>query len=153
MLTGDKLETAENIAQSCRLITGDMNVMRCSEKSPEAIKKKLKQNKEIFDLCIKEERKKALIVEGEALAYILADERMMELFIEIVIDCDAVICCRATPKQKAQMVRIVKNETNKVTLAIGDGANDVNMIQAANIGMILNKLILLIFPRYWYIWT
>jgi len=67
MLTGDKLETAENIAQSCRLITGEMNVMRISAKSPESIRKKLKQNKEIFDLCIKEERKRALIVEGEAL--------------------------------------------------------------------------------------
>jgi len=69
------------------------------------------------------------------IAYILSDEGMMELFTEIVIDCDAVVCCRATPKQKAQMVRLVRDQTNKVTLAIGDGANDVNMIQAANIGI------------------
>jgi len=65
---------------------------------------------------------------------------MKELYTNIVINCDAVICCRVTPKQKAEMVRIVKVRTQKVTLAIGDGANDVNMIQAANIGKILQIL-------------
>jgi len=60
---------------------------------------------------------------------------MKETFTNIVINCDAVICCRVTPKQKAEMVRIVKVKTQKVTLAIGDGANDVNMIQTANIGI------------------
>lgn len=59
---------------------------------------------------------------------------MKEAFTNIALFCDAVICCRATPKQKAEMVRIVRIRTGKVTLAIGDGANDVNMIQAANIG-------------------
>ena len=63
---------------------------------------------------------------------------MLETFIKIVLDCDAVVCCRAAPKQKAEMVRLVKTRTNKITLAIGDGANDVNMIQAANIGTSYN---------------
>ena len=45
------------------------------------------------------------------------------------------ICCRVTPKQKADVVRLIKNSMNKITLAIGDGANDVNMIQEAHIGI------------------
>ena len=49
--------------------------------------------------------------------------------------CEAVICCRVTPKQKADVVRLIKNSMNKITLAIGDGANDVNMIQEAHIGI------------------
>lgn len=49
--------------------------------------------------------------------------------------CEAVICCRVTPKQKADVVRLIKNSMNKITLAIGDGANDVNMIQEAHIGV------------------
>jgi len=54
----------------------------------------------------------------------------------MLLECEAVVVCRATPKQKAEMVRLIKVRTGKVTLAIGDGANDVNMIQAANIGII-----------------
>lgn len=64
----------------------------------------------------------------------MSDSDLKELFITIILSCDAVVCCRVAPKQKAEMVRIVRMKTNKVTLAIGDGANDVNMIQAANIG-------------------
>lgn len=47
----------------------------------------------------------------------------------------SVICCRVTPKQKADMVRLVKTRLNKITLAVGDGANDVNMIMEAHIGI------------------
>ena len=67
MLTGDKLETAENIAHSCRLITGEMHVMRTFGKTPEDVFAKLRSNKEEFNLCVSENRKKAFIVEGEAL--------------------------------------------------------------------------------------
>ena len=68
MLTGDKLETAENIAYSCRLIRGDMNVMRCFGRTKEEVQAKLSENKEAYDLCVQEGRKRALIVEGEALS-------------------------------------------------------------------------------------
>lgn len=50
-------------------------------------------------------------------------------------DCESVVCCRVTPKQKADVVKLIKDRLNKITLAIGDGANDVNMIQAAHIGV------------------
>ena len=43
-------------------------------------------------------------------------------------DCESIVCCRVTPKQKADVVRLIKDRLNKITLAIGDGANDVNMI-------------------------
>jgi phospholipid-translocating ATPase len=49
--------------------------------------------------------------------------------------CEAVVCCRVSPKQKALVVKLVKDGLNTVTLAIGDGANDVSMIQAADIGV------------------
>lgn len=55
--------------------------------------------------------------------------------VNMLKDCEAVICCRVTPKQKAEVVRLIKNSMNKITLAIGDGANDVNMIQEAHIGI------------------
>ena len=64
---------------------------------------------------------------------------MEELKNRIVNDsmtkCESVICCRVSPKEKADVVRLVKNNLGKVTLAIGDGANDVNMIQEAHIGI------------------
>jgi phospholipid-transporting ATPase len=56
-------------------------------------------------------------------------------FIGMAIECDSVICCRVTPKQKAMVVRRIKDYTHKITLSIGDGANDVNMINEANIGI------------------
>lgn len=54
---------------------------------------------------------------------------------EIMTKCESVICCRVSPKEKADVVRLVKNNLGKITLAIGDGANDVNMIQEAHIGI------------------
>ncbi len=65
----------------------------------------------------------------------LNDEVLRELFISITKGCEAVVCCRVTPKQKADVVRLIKNSLGKITLAIGDGANDVNMIQEAHIGV------------------
>lgn len=51
-------------------------------------------------------------------------------FVDLATSCQAVICCRVTPKQKALMVQLVKRHKNATTLAIGDGANDVNMIKS-----------------------
>ncbi len=74
MLTGDKLETAENIAKSCKLIQGDMNILRMSAKTKEDVEKKLDENQEVYDLCIKEGRKKSFLVEGESLALIIQNK-------------------------------------------------------------------------------
>lgn len=60
-------------------------------------------------------------------------EHSMELeFLRTACMCKAVICCRVTPLQKAQVVELVKKYKQAVTLAIGDGANDVSMIKGAS---------------------
>lgn len=135
MLTGDKMETAENIARSCKLIQQDMTLMSFSEKSLEYINKKMIENLEIVQLCKRENRKRSLVVDGEALSIIESSPELSSNFVQLTKDCDSVVCCRVTPKQKAAVVRLIKNNLNKVTLAIGDGANDVNMIQEAHIGI------------------
>ena len=83
MLTGDKLETAENIAKSCKLIQGDYTVMRFSEKDEKSLNHKLVDNKETYDLCIKEKRKKSFLVEGESLALIIGHKQMEPFFISM----------------------------------------------------------------------
>lgn len=72
--------------------------------------------------------KVALIIDGKALNFILSFECKKE-FLELAMACKTAICCRATPKNKAQIVDLIKKHTHSVTLAIGDGANDVSMIQ------------------------
>lgn len=79
----------------------------------------------------------AIIVDGAALT-IIFDELNLALqkkFLLLCKNCKSVLCCRVSPAQKAQVVRIVKDNLKVMTLAIGDGANDVAMIQAANIGV------------------
>uniref|UniRef100_A0A4W4E4C8 Phospholipid-transporting ATPase n=1 Tax=Electrophorus electricus TaxID=8005 RepID=A0A4W4E4C8_ELEEL len=56
-------------------------------------------------------------------------------FVDMACECSAVVCCRVTPKQKANVVSLVKRYKKAVTLSIGDGANDVNMIKTADIGV------------------
>ncbi|CAF5084619.1 unnamed protein product, partial [Rotaria socialis] len=69
-----------------------------------------------------------LLVTGQALAYAL-NEKLKMKFLELGTMCKAVVCCRVTPLQKAQVVELVMQNEKKITLAIGDGANDVSMIQ------------------------
>jgi len=136
MLTGDKLETAENIAKSCNLIQEDFQVFQCSETIKEALQDVLAKHRKHNDYFLEHGIRKALIIEGESLAIVLHDPVLTALFISITKSCEAVVCCRVTPKQKADVVRLVKKNLGKITLAIGDGANDVNMIQEAHIGII-----------------
>lgn len=75
-----------------------------------------------------------MIIDGKSLAYALEDD-VKKLFLELSVSCASVICCRSSPKQKALVTRLVKDGTTKTTLAIGDGANDVGMLQEADIGI------------------
>ncbi|CAH0515610.1 unnamed protein product [Peronospora belbahrii] len=76
----------------------------------------------------------ALIIDGETLE--LALEECPELLLQVAEKCVVVIACRVSPAQKAQLVRLVRDNNSKIrTLAIGDGANDVSMIQAAHVGI------------------
>lgn len=68
MLTGDKLETAENIAKSCKLIQGDMTVMRFSEGDVNSLRDKLLESREVYNLCVKEKRKKVHIKQDFAIS-------------------------------------------------------------------------------------
>jgi magnesium-transporting ATPase (P-type) len=74
----------------------------------------------------------ALIIDGKALSYALAP-KLAPLFLRVGTSCKAVVCCRVSPLQKAQVTTLVRR-SGRVTLAIGDGANDVGMIQSAHIG-------------------
>ncbi|KAF3796595.1 Phospholipid-transporting ATPase 1 [Nymphaea thermarum] len=76
----------------------------------------------------------ALIIDGTSLVYILESDMENELF-ELATKCSVVLCCRVAPLQKAGIVALIKNRTDDMTLAIGDGANDVSMIQMADVGI------------------
>ncbi|RZC72006.1 hypothetical protein C5167_035157 [Papaver somniferum] len=76
----------------------------------------------------------ALIIDGKSLDFALT-RNLESLFLELALSCASVICCRSLPKQKALVTRLVKVGTGKTTLAIGDGANDVGMLQEAEIGV------------------
>jgi len=76
----------------------------------------------------------ALVVNGHSLIHALSPS-MEQLFLSVAEHCSAVICCRVTPLQKAMVVELVKKHKKAVTLAIGDGANDVSMIKTAHIGV------------------
>lgn len=71
----------------------------------------------------------ALVINGHSLVHAL-QPRMELLFLDVASNCKAVICCRVTPLQKALVVDLVKRHKKAVTLAIGDGANDVSMIKS-----------------------
>ncbi|KAF9277994.1 hypothetical protein BGZ88_000862 [Linnemannia elongata] len=77
----------------------------------------------------------ALIVDGSALKILLDDPVARQDLIKLSDVCFSVICCRASPLQKALVVELIRRGKKTVCLAIGDGANDVSMIQAANIGV------------------
>ena len=76
----------------------------------------------------------ALIIDGSCLKYAL-DIDQKDLFLNLASKCSAVICCRVSPLQKAKVVDLVRSEKKAMCLAIGDGANDVSMIQAAHVGI------------------
>ncbi|KAJ8570940.1 hypothetical protein K7X08_037912 [Anisodus acutangulus] len=76
----------------------------------------------------------ALIIDGNSLVYILEKDLETELF-DLATSCRVVICCRVAPLQKAGIVDLIKSRTDDMTLAIGDGANDVSMIQMADVGV------------------
>ena len=80
---------------------------------------------------------RALVIDGDALKHLLGDPEIEELLFSVARTCDAVIACRVSPKQKALLVNLVRHNVfpKPVTLAIGDGANDVGMIQEADVGV------------------
>jgi len=80
---------------------------------------------------------RALVIDGLSLSLFLGNPVLEEMLFSVASHCDILIACRVTPKQKASMVKLVQDyaEPTPITLAIGDGANDISMIQAANVGV------------------
>lgn len=70
-----------------------------------------------------------LVIDGAALDVALSDKKHRDLLLHLAMLCEGVICCRVSPLQKAMVVKLVKDGLHTMTLAIGDGANDVSMIQ------------------------
>jgi len=161
VLTGDKQETAVNIAYACSLFSPDMEVIKLNARSKNAAEAAIHCHldgiqRELATVATANEtgnrlrsffpmasdntsmvvKKKALVVDGKTLLYIL-DKRsnLQKPFLHLTRHCAAVLCCRATPLQKAFIVKIVKQQLRIRTLGIGDGANDVSMIQTADVGI------------------
>ena len=146
VLTGDKMDTAKSIAYSCKLLDHSFIIFQFDNLNIEdkseliiIIKEKLKEFiKQYLKLENEKEtnNKYGLIVSLTELNIILGNIELENIFYSLAIKCNTVLCCRVSPKQKAEMVNLVKNRQPEVTtLAIGDGANDVNMITTANIGI------------------
>ncbi|KAF0039437.1 hypothetical protein F2P81_007672 [Scophthalmus maximus] len=140
VLTGDKPETAVNIGYACRLLEEEDLVinMSCNNK---------RTCTSILDCTLEEVRRYnedprnvdttpdiSLVIDGRTLTMALASD-LQDRFVDLAKRCRSVLCCRVTPLQKSWVVKVVREKLKVMTLAVGDGANDVNMIQAADIGI------------------
>ncbi|KAL0476648.1 phospholipid-transporting ATPase [Acrasis kona] len=137
VLTGDKQETAINIGFACDLLNDNMALLIVDQHEESKIKSNLTHLRSIANAAVHspEQGELGLVINGDILATVMQNEILKNMFLELGIMCRSVICCRASPKQKADVVSLVKNNLHAMTLAIGDGANDVSMIQAAHIGV------------------
>ncbi|UPK91874.1 hypothetical protein LCI18_002809 [Fusarium solani-melongenae] len=158
VLTGDKVETAINIGFSCNLLNNDMELIHLKVEEDEAgevtddtfldmAEKLLDENLKTFNITGSDEdlahAKKnheppapthGLVIDGFTLRWVLND-RLKQKFLLLCKQCKSVLCCRVSPAQKAAVVAMVKNGLDVMTLSIGDGANDVAMIQEADVGV------------------
>lgn len=135
VLTGDRQETAINIGMSCKLISEDMTLLIVNEDNARATRDNLTKKLEaVRSQASGESDTLALIIDGKSLTFAL-EKDMEKLFLDLAVLCKAVICCRVSPLQKALVVKLVKRHLKALLLAIGDGANDVSMIQAAHVGV------------------
>ncbi|KAI8065143.1 aminophospholipid-transporting P-type ATPase [Gongronella butleri] len=126
MLTGDKIETATCIAVSSKLVSRNQNIHQVAK-----LKSAIEAMDEIDALQSKTDS--CLVIDGESLQVCL--ESCQDEFIEVATRLPVVVCCRCSPTQKADITRLIKEYTKKRVLCIGDGGNDVSMIQAAHVGV------------------
>uniref|UniRef100_A0A8C3AVQ7 Phospholipid-transporting ATPase n=1 Tax=Cyclopterus lumpus TaxID=8103 RepID=A0A8C3AVQ7_CYCLU len=132
VLTGDKQETAINIGkrEAFKINTGQ-NV---GESHSKATRATLTAHCSSLGDSLRKENELALVIDGQTLKYALSFE-LRQAFLDLALSCKAVICCRVSPLQKSEIVDMVKKHVKAITLAIGDGANDVGMIQTAHVGV------------------
>ncbi|KAM6313432.1 phospholipid-transporting ATPase VD [Aegotheles albertisi] len=154
MLTGDKRETAVNIAYACKLLEPDDKIFTLKSQSRDAcalvmskilegIQKntsaKKKTNQKLENVSASPSTQApgfsaGLVIDGKTLEHVLHDS-VQSIFLKLTEKCRAVVCCQATPLQKSVLVTLVRNKLKAMTLAVGDGANDVSMIQVADTGV------------------
>ncbi|KAJ9653951.1 drs2 neo1 protein [Neophaeococcomyces mojaviensis] len=133
MLTGDKRETAINIGHSCRLIK-DYSATIILDHQQGDLPTQIAAAVSMVES--RNQLHTVLIVDGQTLTFIDADPALQALFTDLATTTNSVICCRASPSQKAGLVKAIRTKVKgSVTLAIGDGANDIAMIQEAHLGI------------------
>lgn len=135
MLTGDKQETAVNIGFSCKLIDHTQQLYDLDCDSLESTTTRLRSISDEVGPLLKDGKPIAMIITGRTMKFVFKTGTR-DYFMHLAVNCKSVICCRVSPSQKADIVKAVKKEVKTaITLAIGDGANDVPMIQSAHIGV------------------
>ncbi|KAI1618019.1 phospholipid-translocating ATPase [Exophiala viscosa] len=126
MLTGDKIETARCVAVSARLVARGQHIQTLAKLKTKA------QGKDVLDM-LRSQTESCLLIDGESLGLMLSYFRPE--FITIAVKLPAVIACRCSPTQKAEVAQLIRQYTKKRVCCIGDGGNDVSMIQAADVGI------------------
>ncbi|KDO21212.1 hypothetical protein SPRG_21329 [Saprolegnia parasitica CBS 223.65] len=153
VLTGDKEETAVNIGHACRLLNQDMQLLFVNRESLDGLIEQIDYlyGMESVQSCFKKgivSDRLAVVCDGKSLVHLFPPKKtsaadqatakeLRRKLLVVASVCKALIACRVSPAQKADIVNLVRfNSVNKpITLAIGDGANDVNMIQSAHVGI------------------
>ena len=152
VLTGDKQETAVEIGKSCNLIKSSMRLLDFSSSTQAELLSKIETytselvsstqgavGKSLYQLArIKESLKQkiAIVIDGVSLLWAIENSlETRQLFFKLGYLSNSCICCRVSPAQKMQIVQLAKENGTWITLAVGDGANDVSMIQEAHIGV------------------
>ncbi|KAJ1660449.1 putative aminophospholipid-translocase [Dispira simplex] len=126
MLTGDKVETATCIAVSSKLVSRNQSIHTVAKlTSPVQLQDEFETLQMIPDCC--------LVIDGQSLQVALAHWR--DEFMQVAMGLPAVVCCRCSPTQKADITKLIKQTSGKRVCAIGDGGNDVSMILAADVGV------------------
>lgn len=126
MLTGDKVETAKCVAISAKLISRGQFVHQITKVShPDMALNQLDQ--------LQNNQNAVLLIDGESIAVFMKHFPLE--FFGVCLTLPAVIACRCTPQQKADIAVAIKNITGKRVCCIGDGGNDVSMIQCADVGV------------------
>ncbi|KAK4451938.1 hypothetical protein QBC34DRAFT_423511 [Podospora aff. communis PSN243] len=133
MLTGDKRETAINIAHSAR-ICKPFSEIYILDVTQDNLQEKVAAT--LIDVGRGMAPHSVVVIDGHTLSVVEEDESLKSMFFDLVARVDSVICCRASPSQKATLVKSIRDiNPSLVTLAIGDGANDIAMIQASHVGI------------------
>ena len=130
MLTGDKVETARCVAVSAKLVSRTQYIHTITQLSSQSGSSAAL---DALSLLRSQPDSTALLIDGDSLSYFLTYHR--NDFISLAVLLPAVIACRCSPTQKADIATLIRQFTRKRVLCIGDGGNDVSMIQAADVGV------------------